>query len=157
MKTIVLVGCGKSKLKKAAAAKDLYTGQLFKLARAYAERVGDDWRILSTKYGLLKPDEVIDPYDETVTGKPKNERYMWAVCVRNSISRDLLTWTEVRGPNARCEPVRFICLAGEAYLECFNIDAEVIRRCCMIEKPMEGMGLGKRIQFLTRGPGLWRR
>jgi len=36
--TICLVGCGKSKLDRAAPAKDLYTGSLFRAARAFAEQ-----------------------------------------------------------------------------------------------------------------------
>lgn len=151
MKTIVLVGCGKEKLSRSAPAKDMYTGPLFKKARAYAERVGDDWRIISAKYGLLHPDEVIEPYDETVSGKPQRERRIWAICVRNSISCNLLDWTHENGQNWRCDPVRFVCLAGEPYLLCFDIDAQAIRKFCVIEKPMEGMGIGKRLQFLSKG------
>jgi hypothetical protein len=151
MKTIVLVSCGKRKLSKAAPAKEMYTSPRFRMARAYAERIGDDWRILSAKYGLLKPDEVIEPYDETVVGKPIKERRIWAVTVRNSISCNLLTWTHGNGKNWRCDPVRFVCLAGEAYLQCFDIDAEAIRKFCVIEKPLEGMGIGKQMQFLSQG------
>lgn len=153
MKTIVLVGCGKEKLSRPAPAKDLYTGPLFRKARAYAERVGDDWRIISAKYGLLKPGEVIEPYDETVSGKPQKERRIWAIVVRNAISCELLKWEHDNGKNWRCEPVRFVCLAGEPYLECFDIDAADIRKFCVIEKPLEGMGIGKRLQFLGRGNG----
>lgn len=153
MKTIVLVGCGKEKLAHPAPAKELYSGQLFKKARAYAERHGDAWRIISAKYSLLQPDEVIAPYDETVSGKSQAERRMWAVTVRNAISCNLLTWTHENGKNWRCEPVRFVCLAGEPYLACFDISAETIRKCCIIEKPLEGLGIGRRLQFLSQGSG----
>jgi len=150
MKTIVLVSCGKRKLSKPAAAKDMYTSPRFKMARAYAERVGDDWRILSAKHGLLKPDDVIEPYDETVVAKPIKERRIWAICVRNSISCNLLNWTHDNGKNWRCDPVRFVCVAGESYLLCFDIDAERIRKFCVIEKPLAGMGIGQQMKFLSK-------
>lgn len=148
MKTIVLVGCGKDKLSHPAKVKDMYTGPLFKKARAYAERIGDSWWILSAKYGLLGPDEKIEPYDETLAKKPKKERHWWNVNVRNSISCNLLQWIEVSGPNVRCVPAKFVCLAGEPYLEFFEISPE-IRKCCIIEKPLAGMGIGQRLQFLS--------
>ena len=146
-KIIVLVGCGKSKLAHAAPAKDLYTGPLFKKAMAYAELVGDEWYILSAKHGLIHPDVVIEPYNETVTGKRQKERKQFYICLRNQISA-LLDWTHENGENFRCEAVRFVCLAGEPYLGCFDIDLCRIRKFCTIEKPLEGMGIGKRIQFL---------
>lgn len=152
MKTIVLVGCGKTKLAHAAAAKDMYTGMLFRKARAYAEKHGDAWGILSARYGLLKPDEVIEPYDETISRKTKKEKVWWAINVRNSINCNLLNWTHDHGTNFRCDPVRFVCLAGEPYLTCFDISNE-IRKFCIIEKPLQGMGIGKRLQYLSQGSG----
>ncbi len=149
MKTIVLVGCGKEKLDRAAKAKNLYTGPLFRKARAYAEQFGDEWYILSAKHGLLNPETVTDPYNETVAGKPQLERKQFAICLRNSISCNLLTWTHENGLNWRCEPVRFVCLAGAPYLECFDI-APRIRQFCTIEKPLEGMGIGQRMAWLGK-------
>ena len=151
MKTIVLVGCGKEKLQRPAKAKELYTGPLFRKARAYAEKHGDLWRILSAKYGLVDPETVIAPYDATVAGKPQKERHNWAVVVRNAISCNLLTWTHDNGTNWRCEPVRFVCLAGAPYLSCFELEGCKIREFCVIEKPLEGLGIGQRLKFLGQG------
>jgi len=60
---LILVGCGARKLAHAAPAKDLYTGPLFRAARAYAEAHADAWYVLSAKYGLVHPDRVIEPYN----------------------------------------------------------------------------------------------
>jgi hypothetical protein len=47
-------------------ACDAYTGSPFKVNRAYAERFGDSWVILSAKFGYLWPgDPVPGPYNVT--------------------------------------------------------------------------------------------
>lgn len=64
MKTIVFLSCCKSKLDHPAPARELYTGALFRKALAYAEKVlkADAVRIFSAKYGMVHPDQVIEPY-----------------------------------------------------------------------------------------------
>jgi hypothetical protein len=47
----------------AVPAKDAYTKPAFRAWRVYAEQSGCPWFILSTKYGLLHPDQPIEPYD----------------------------------------------------------------------------------------------
>ncbi|HEU5317815.1 MAG TPA: hypothetical protein VFX49_17015 [Chloroflexota bacterium] len=72
MPTLVVVPCGQRKIwddhpqHGPAAARDAYTGTLFVLNRTYAERFGDDWLILSAKYGFIAPDFIIpSPYNVT--------------------------------------------------------------------------------------------
>lgn len=65
---ICLVGCGRAKLDRPAPASELYTGPLFTDALGYAQdqlELGrfDAIRILSAKHGLLRLDQVIEPYD----------------------------------------------------------------------------------------------
>jgi hypothetical protein len=69
---LVIVPCGRVKIwdkdpdHGPAAAKDAYTGILFRLNRAYAERYGNDWVILSAKYGFISPNFVIpESYEVT--------------------------------------------------------------------------------------------
>jgi hypothetical protein len=78
----IIVGCGAAKLGHRAAARDLYTGSLFRAARRHAEASGLPWRILSAKYGLIHPDQEIDPYDRKMAsrlpfpfGRPKAVAY----------------------------------------------------------------------------------
>jgi hypothetical protein len=68
---IVIISCGKSKNRGPhCLAKDAYNGRSFLLKRKYAELSRYSWFILSAKFGLLKPDELIDPnYDVTVLTK----------------------------------------------------------------------------------------
>ena len=53
LKNLILVGCVKSKRSHTSAAQDLYNSRLWCCRRAYAERAGVPWYILSTKHGLL--------------------------------------------------------------------------------------------------------
>lgn len=63
---VVIVGCGKTKVDHSCPARDMYQSELFRKRRAYAEKSSDAWFILSAKHGLLHPDTVIEPYDETL-------------------------------------------------------------------------------------------
>src|SRR4051794_17641224 len=69
---LIIVPCGRSKVWDRSpdlgptAAQDAYVGGPFKLNRAYAERFGQRWVILSAKYGFIDPAFVIPgPYDTT--------------------------------------------------------------------------------------------
>ena len=44
-----------------AKAKDLYTSDWFRKARAYVEHRGGPWFILSAEHGLVDPETVIGP------------------------------------------------------------------------------------------------
>lgn len=77
---IVLVGCGSKKAREPRRAIDLYIGRLFLLRVAYAQKFypGARLYILSAKYGLLEPDKVVAPYDETLKKWPIARRRAWA-------------------------------------------------------------------------------
>lgn len=47
----------------AVVAKDAYTKPVFRAWRSYAEQSGCPWFILSTKYGLIRPDQLIERYN----------------------------------------------------------------------------------------------
>lgn len=80
MKTIVLISCGKLKLKLAALAKDMYQGQLFKKSWQLAQMnyPKSERYILSAKHYLLDPDETIEPYDKTLNGMNVSKKREWA-------------------------------------------------------------------------------
>ena len=86
MRRIALVSCVKRKLTVPAAARELYISPLFRGLRDYAEVSTDAWYILSAKYGLLSPDDVIDPYELTLNRMPKAEREAWARRVEHQIA-----------------------------------------------------------------------
>ena len=71
---VLLVGCVKSKRSQPAAAKDLYTSTLFQGRRAHAEATGRPWYLLSSEYGVVDPDTVIEPYDRYLAEEPAEYR-----------------------------------------------------------------------------------
>jgi hypothetical protein len=64
---VVLLSCVKSKLTHCCRAGDMYTSPLFRKMMAYAESLRPKRIfILSAKYGLLRPDDLIEPYEQTL-------------------------------------------------------------------------------------------
>ena len=68
-RALIIIPCGKQKIWHSdpklgsIAAKEAYTSYLFKVYREYAETFGAEWRILSAKYGITHPDQLIQNYD----------------------------------------------------------------------------------------------
>lgn len=135
-KTIVLVACVKEKDSKPRPAQELYVSSLFQKASAYARRLGDEWYILSARYGLIEPEEVIAPYDQTLKTMTRPAQQEWAQKVLGSL-RSVLN----RGD-------RVVILAGQAYRA--NLIEPIRQMGCTIEVPMEGLMFGQQLQWLTR-------
>ena len=87
VETVCLVSCVGAKRSTAALAKDLYQSDWFNKARAYAELNGPSWFILSAKYGLIHPDEVIEPYERTLNTMGVAERQVWARLVQRQMDQ----------------------------------------------------------------------
>ena len=83
--TIGLVSCGKKKADRACAARDLYRGELFRRASAYAERTYEHWFILSAQHYLVHPDEVLDPYEKSIASMSVAARRHWALIVESNL------------------------------------------------------------------------
>lgn len=71
-RTLVIIPCGSRKVwdrdpcHGPTDACHAYVGYPFRVNRQYAERFGDDWIILSAKYGFVAPEFVIPgPYNVT--------------------------------------------------------------------------------------------
>jgi hypothetical protein len=87
-KTLIITGCTKKKLNNSpslkAPAKEMYQGRLFKKVRAYAEAMNFDYLIISAKYGLLQPSDVIEGYEKMLKTNKDVEN------IRPSIEKSLL-------------------------------------------------------------------
>lgn len=126
---IGLVGCGAKKLDRAAPARDLYTGALFRKAAAHAEVTCDRWFILSAKHGLVRPDDVIEPYDVVLSAHSPE----WDELVRAQLAAEL----------AGAPRVLLVALAGERY-------RTALHPCQWpYEIPMRGLGIGQQLAWLT--------
>lgn len=90
MRAVYLITCSRRKLSTKAEAKDLYVSPSFKAARNIAESLGDIWFILSAKYGLIRPDTELEPYDCSLSSLNEIECRSWASKVVESLIPYLL-------------------------------------------------------------------
>lgn len=131
---VILVSCVKSKRTSASAAQDLYTSDLFLSMRTYAQQNADQWFILSAEHGVLRPDEVIAPYEKTLNKMLKAERLEWAEKVQCRL-------LELMPPDAS-----IVVLAGERYRE--GIVPFLGARGYSVEVPMTGLKFGFQLRWL---------
>jgi hypothetical protein len=132
---IILVGCVKTKRTRATAAKDLYASPLWRGRRAYAERSGEPWFILSALHGLVRPDERVEPYNLALADLSARERRDWGARVTADLQVELGTLA------AR----RFEIHAGAPYRDALlprlrSVGADVA-------VPLAGLPLGRQLQW----------
>lgn len=132
---IVLVSCVSMKLSVAAAARDLYTSPYFRGMRRYAEREGQRWYVLSALHGVVSPEEVIEPYNQTLNKMGMQARKDWAARVQKQLM-DLLP------PRAHVA-----VLAGRRYSE--DVVPFLEAQGFDVELPMGTMKIGERLRWLN--------
>jgi hypothetical protein len=138
---IGLVGCVKSKRNHPTQAQDLYTSPLFSGRRRWVEQTCDRWFILSAKYGLVAPGQVVQPYDETLANKSRSARHAWAQSVITDLQsqlRDLVAYS-------------FEVHAGAAYCD-FGLRDGLVRAGAAVETPTCHLTLGKQLALYRDGP-----
>lgn len=135
---VALVACSASKVVvppgQLVPAADLYmASDLFRKARAYAERVAPRWAILSARYGLVDPGQLVATYEDSLTKMPARQRDAWARHVAGELARAF-------GPSAH-----YVLLAGELYR------APFVRGLVpgTWEAPMVGLGIGQQKAWLA--------
>lgn len=133
---IGLVGCVKTKGPVATPAGELYVSALFVGRRRFVEASCDRWLILSALHGLVAPDEVVDPYDESLVAGGAGKRHAWAERVLASIDMRL---GDVAG-------VVFEVHAGAAYRD-FGLVEGLRRRGAEVVIPAAGLSQGRQLAF----------
>jgi len=133
-KTIALVACVSKKNDYARPARDLYISDWFLKASAYADLNSDQWFILSAKYGLIDPNVVIEPYDETLNRMPVKARRSWSKEVLADLIPQLNNGDHI------------VFLAGMKYRE--FLVAPLQSRGFQVEIPMEGLRIGEQLRWL---------
>ena len=63
MKILFIIGCSSKKAKIELQVKDFYKGQLFLMLKRLCEQNSFDYCLISGKLGLLKPNDLVKPYD----------------------------------------------------------------------------------------------
>lgn len=143
---VALIACCGAKLSGPAPAHQLYQSALFKKSRQYAETFCDEFAILSAKHGLVLADQLIDPYDVTLTEMTAAGRREWAGLVMAQL---MDRWPLYR------EPVHFVFLAGANYRDnlmwmLFAAKETISTASVPVEVsvPMQGMAIGHQLQWL---------
>ena len=134
--SLCLVSCVGRKRSSPAPASDLYTSPWFRKARAYAERVGWPWFVLSAKHGLVQPDEMIAPYDLTLNTMPVADRRRWAAKVLTQLEPHL----------DGVESVVF--LAGQRYRE--FLTPSLRSRGLVVSVPMQGLENRRAVELVDQ-------
>jgi hypothetical protein len=143
MSDIILIGCVSQKTTGPyhLQAQDLYTSPLFKKRRAYAERSGKPWFILSALHGLVPPERVLAPYDFTMAQHTARSRKEWAL----QVALDLYKVTAGTGDVNRLVEVH----AGAAYTE--PLHRPLAAASFTMLTPLKGMKIGEQLAWYGRG------
>lgn len=134
--TVCLVSCTSRKSDHPAKAEFIYKSPLFSSARSYAEKRASQWFILSAKHGLLSPDDVIEPYNESLLNKSDSQRQEWAERAHQALF--------ARIPAGG----RVIFLAGSAYRSYLAPMLEAEGR--ETAAPMSALGIGSQVAWLQK-------
>lgn len=131
-KKVVLISCSKAKLSAPCEARKLYSASnLFAKSLAYAELISSDIYIISAKYGLVRLDEIITPYDETLNDKTQDELAAWG----EKVAGQLHALYDV-------SKTEFVILAGK------NYHAPLQKHLPITTLPLRGLPMGKRLARL---------
>ncbi len=136
IRKIALVACVSKKATISRPARDLYTSAWFMKASAYAQQIADRWFILSAKYGLVPPDRVIAPYDETLNRMPAAQRRAWAKRVLQDLRHEVHAGDDI------------VILAGQRYREHLIDPLETMG--CNVDIPMRGLRIGEQLRWLNK-------
>lgn len=135
-RALVLVSCSKMKLDHPAPARDLYSSTAFRLKRALAEHRDGAWVILSAKHGVLNPEQVVEPYDLTLTSMGVKARKEWA----QQVLTVLLPLAVSHG--------KVISFAGQRYVEYLLGPLE--ESGVIVQEPLKGLRQGEQLALLSR-------
>ena len=94
---------------------------------------GEPFVILSAKYGLVEPDQILAPYEQTLNTMSIAERRAWARRVEAQMDQQL--------PNFG----RIVVFAGQRYRE-FLMD--YLKRRWVVEVPLEKRRIGEQLSWL---------
>ena len=142
---IGLVGCVKEKGEAPLPAMELYVSALFRGRRAYVERSCDRWYVLSAKHGLVRPSQVLAPYDEALTDASRTRRRVWSERVLRQLGDEL---GHIAGNT-------FEIHAGVPYRD-FGLVEGLRAAGAAVDVPAVGLSQGRQLAFYASSAGLGR-
>lgn len=135
---LALIACCKAKLPAPAKAGQLYISDLFHSAMCWAQAQHFACAILSAKYGLVMPWEVIEPYDETLNTIGAAGRREWVKKVAE----------QFRSAQVPLAGRTVYMLAGKHYRT--GLVDELTEHGADVLVPLEGLGIGEQLSRLKR-------
>ena len=84
--SVILVGGGRVQLSEPAVARDLYASPLFARRRARAEASGVPWFVVSGRWGLLDPGDLLAPYSFSLAEQSASYQRAWGRFVAEQLS-----------------------------------------------------------------------
>jgi hypothetical protein len=129
----------KRKRRVASPARDLYTSDLFRKRRAYAEATGKPWFVLSALHGLVSPDDILEPYDLALKAQSSAYQREWG----RRVASDLLSRPDAAGARV------FEVHAGAEYVDA--IAAPLADAGCAVSWPLRGLALGQQLAWYADG------
>ena len=129
------ISCVKSKKTNKDKASELYISTLYKGALNYALKhtKKENIFILSAKYGLLKLDDIIEPYDETLNTFTEKQKKIWAYKVYKQMQNYQIDFNK-----------KTIFLAGKNYRK------YLITKFKNGEAPLKKLSIGKQLAFYKK-------
>ena len=133
---IAFIGCVKNKVNYDTEAQFLYNSPYFHYCLKYGKKMNaDKIYILSAKYGLLKLNTKISPYELTLNSMSKKERKDWALKVLQQMIKENIDFNE---------ETMFLC--GKKYRE--YLESYFINSFSPFDL-IDG-GIGKQLQFMKK-------
>lgn len=131
----LLVGCVRTKGSAATSAADLFISALFERRRRYAIRSELPWYILSAKFGLLDPEDVIGPYDVYLADQSPGYKKAWG----EFVIAQLAEWSPtLRGLTVEVH-------AGAAYVD--PLRAPLAARGAQLVAPLAHLRQGEQLAW----------
>lgn len=86
---VLLIGSVRTTVNESAPAREIYTGALFARRRRYAEASDRPWFVVSGRWGLVAPGEVVASHDVVLGDMAVSYRQGWAAFVVGQLEATL--------------------------------------------------------------------
>lgn len=137
MSSICLVSDSKSQRHMKSLAENLFSSALFQKSKAYATTKCTRWYILSARYGLIEPNQLIEPYGMMFDDLPGEQKFKWGQQVLASILQQRIVTYDV-----------IVLLAGASY-QAYLLPVLQARRYT-VETPLKGLSAVDQLAWLER-------
>lgn len=138
---VVLIESSPVRSTTAHEVRRFYAGTQFRAAVRYAERSELPWYVLSTRWGLLRPDDVVSPYDLVFGQQSPRYRATWGESVATELELELGALA------GRVIEIHATPGYAEALREPLH------RRGAIVDEPLRGLTVGRQLAWYRHPAG----